>query len=307
MEVLEFSGYIMEEKLQIAKDHLLPKQVKEHGLRKREIKFTDKAICLLIESYTREAGVRNLERQLANVCRKAARRIASGARKSINVSPDKVYEYLGPKKFISEVAERTQQPGVVIGLAWTAFGGDILFIEATKMPGKGVLKLTGKLGDVMKESAQAAYSYVRANAQILGLDPLFYKKIDIHVHVPAGAIPKDGPSAGVAMITAIVSLLINKSVKNGVGMTGEISLRGNVLPIGGLKEKSTAAHRAGLKHILVPIQNEKDLEDIPKKVLKDLKISFVKDVPAVLKLSLGLESKKVPKPRKSQTIISAEA
>ena len=307
MEVLEFSGYIMEEKLQIAKDHLLPKQVKEHGLRKREIKFTDEAICLLIESYTKEAGVRNLERQLANVCRKAARRIASGALKSINVSPDKVYEYLGPKKFISEVAERTEQPGVVIGLAWTAFGGDILFIEATKMPGKGALKLTGKLGDVMKESAQAAYSYIRANAQKLGFDPLFYKKIDIHVHVPAGAIPKDGPSAGVAMLTAIVSLLTNKSVKDGLGMTGEISLRGNVLPIGGLKEKSTAAHRAGLKHILVPIQNEKDLEDIPEKVLKDLKISFVKDVSEVLKLSLGLENKKVSKPRKSQTIISAEA
>jgi ATP-dependent Lon protease len=307
MEVLEFSGYIMEEKLQIALDHLLPKQVKEHGLRKREIKFSNESICLLIESYTREAGVRNLERQLANVCRKAAREITSSTRKSINVTPKKVYEYLGPNKFISEVAERSQQPGVVIGLAWTAFGGDILFIEATKMPGKGALKLTGKLGDVMKESAQAAYSYVRANAQKLGLDSTFYKKMDIHVHVPAGAIPKDGPSAGVAMITAIVSLLTNIPVKESVGMTGEISLRGSVLPIGGLKEKSTAAHRAGLKHILVPAQNEKDLDDIPEKVLKDLKISFVKDVSAVLKLSLGLENNKVTKSQKSQPIVSAEA
>ncbi len=307
MEVLEFSGYIMEEKLQIAIDHLLPKQIKEHGLRKKEIKFTDESICLLVESYTREAGVRNLERQLANVCRKVAREITDGKVKSINITPEKVYEYLGPIKFISEIAERTQQPGVVVGLAWTAFGGDILFIEATKMPGKGALKLTGKLGDVMKESVQAAYSYVRANAHKLGLDPTFYKKLDIHVHVPAGAIPKDGPSAGVAMITALVSLLSNKPVKDRLGMTGEISLRGNVLPIGGLKEKSTAAHRAGLTHILAPAQNEKDLVDIPKKVLKDLKISFVKDVSEVLKLALGLEGRKPQKPQKTQTVITAEA
>ena len=307
MEVLEFSGYIMEEKLQIAIDHLLPKQIKEHGLRKKEIKFTDESICLLVESYTREAGVRNLERQLANVCRKVAREITDGKVKSINITPEKVYIYLGPIKFISEIAERTQQPGVVIGLAWTAFGGDILFIEATKMPGKGVLKLTGKLGDVMKESVQAAFSYVRANAHKLGLDPTFYKKLDIHVHVPAGAIPKDGPSAGVAMITALVSLLSNKPVKDRLGMTGEISLRGNVLPIGGLKEKSTAAHRAGLTHILAPAQNEKDLVDIPKKVLKDLKISFVKDVSEVLKLALGLEPRKPRKPQKTQSVVTAEA
>ena len=308
MEILEFSGYIMIEKLLIAKDHLLPKQIKEHGLRKKEIKFTDESIKLLIESYTREAGVRNLERQLANVCRKAARNISSGKQKSISVTPEKVYEYLGPKKFLPEVAERANQPGVVVGLAWTAFGGDILFIEATKMPGKGALKLTGKLGDVMKESAQAAFSYVRANARKLGIDPAFYKKIDIHVHVPAGAIPKDGPSAGVAMITAIVSLLTNIPVKEGLGMTGEISLRGHVLPIGGLKEKSTAAHRAGLNHILVPALNEKDLEDIPETVLKDLKISFIKDVSYLLKLALGIDIKNIPKVQKSpQQTIPAEA
>ena len=308
MEILEFSGYIMIEKLLIAKDHLLPKQIKEHGLRKKEIKFTDESIKLLIESYTREAGVRNLERQLANVCRKAARNISSGKQKSISVTSEKVYKYLGPKKFLPEVAERANQPGVVVGLAWTAFGGDILFIEATKMPGKGALKLTGKLGDVMKESAQAAFSYVRANARKLGIDPAFYKKIDIHVHVPAGAIPKDGPSAGVAMITAIVSLLKDIPVKEGLGMTGEISLRGHVLPIGGLKEKSTAAHRAGLNHILVPALNEKDLEDIPETVLKDLKISFIKDVSYLLKLALGIDTKNISKERKTpQHTVSAEA
>ena len=215
------------------------------------------------------------------------------------MNPEIIHEYLGPIKFHSEVAERASQPGVVVGLAWTAFGGDILFIEATKMPGKGILKLTGKLGDVMKESAQAAYSYVRANAKQIGLDPNFYKKFDVHVHVPAGAIPKDGPSAGVAMITAIVSLFTNKPVNEGMGMTGEISLRGNVLPIGGLKEKSTAAHRAGLKHILAPALNEKDLEDIPKTVLKDLKISFVKDVSEALKLSLNIDTNNTEKPRQS--------
>jgi len=307
LEVIRIPGYTEDEKINIANNYLIPKQIKENGLRKKEIKFSDESICLLVESYTREAGVRNLERQLANVCRKAAREITGGKVKSIKVTPEKVFEYLGPIKFISEIAERTQQPGVVVGLAWTAFGGDILFIEATKMPGKGALKLTGKLGDVMKESVQAAYSYVRANAHKLGLDPTFYKKMDIHVHVPAGAIPKDGPSAGVAMITALVSLLTDKPVKDRLGMTGEISLRGNVLPIGGLKEKSTAAHRAGLTHILAPAQNEKDLVDIPKKVLKDLKISFVKDVSEVLKLALGLEGRKPQKPQKTQTVITAEA
>ena len=201
---------------------------------------------MLIDSYTRESGVRNLERQLANVCRKAAKDVLVNKTKKIHVDEEKLLEYLGPKKFISDVAERTNKPGVVVGLAWTAFGGDILFIEASKMPGKGQLKLTGKLGDVMKESAQAAYSYVRANTDKWGIDTDFYKNYDIHIHVPAGAIPKDGPSAGIAMITAMVSLLADKPIKQGLGMTGEISLRGNVLPIGGLKEKSTAAHRAGL-------------------------------------------------------------
>ena len=292
MEILEYTGYIVEEKIEIAKDHLLPKQIKEHGLKDKEIKLTDDALKLIIESFTREAGVRGLERQMANVCRKVATAIVSKEANSVTIDEDKVYEYLGPKKYISDVAERCNKPGIVVGLAWTAFGGDILFIEASKMPGKGTLKLTGKLGDVMKESAQAAHSFIRSHAKELGISPDFYKKYDIHVHVPAGAIPKDGPSAGVAMIAAMVSLLTDTPVKEGFGMTGEISLRGNVLPIGGLKEKSTAAHRAGLKHILAPKENEKDLEEIPEKIIKDLKITFVKDVEEALKLLLGIDFKK---------------
>ena len=288
MEVLDFSGYIHDEKIQIAKKHLLPKMIKEHGLKKKEINLNQEALSVLIESYTREAGVRNLERQIANVCRKVAKNISIGTYKSIKVDAKEVTNLLGPEMFFSDVAERCTKPGVVIGLAWTAFGGDILFIEASKMPGKGGLKLTGKLGDVMKESAQAAYSFVRENAEKFDISEDFYKTYDIHIHVPAGAIPKDGPSAGVAMITSIVSLLTGKPIKNKLGMTGEISLRGNVLPIGGLKEKSTAAHRSGLNHIVVPFLNKKDLEDIPDKVKKDLKISFVKEVEEVIKLALDL-------------------
>ena len=288
MEVLDFSGYIHDEKIEIAKKHLLPKMIKEHGLKKKEISINQEALSVLIDSYTREAGVRNLERQIANVCRKVAKNISVGEYKSIKVNGNEVANLLGPAMFFSDVAERCTKPGVVIGLAWTAFGGDILFIEASKMPGKGGLKLTGKLGDVMKESAQAAYSFVRTNAKKFNISEDFYKKYDIHIHVPAGAIPKDGPSAGVAMITSIVSLLTNKPIKNKLGMTGEISLRGNVLPIGGLKEKSTAAHRSGLNHIIAPFLNKKDLEDIPGKVKKDLKISFVKEVEEVIKLALEI-------------------
>ena len=288
MEVLDFSGYIHDEKIQIAKKHLLPKMIKEHGLKKKEISFNQESLFVLIDSYTREAGVRNLERQIANVCRKVAKNISVGTYKSIKINEKVVSNLLGPEIYFSDVAERCTKPGVVIGLAWTAFGGDILFIEASKMPGKGGLKLTGKLGDVMKESAQAAYSFVRSNAKKFNIDEDFYKKYDIHIHVPAGAIPKDGPSAGVTMITSIVSLLTDKPIKNKLGMTGEISLRGNVLPIGGLREKSTAAHRSGLNHIIAPFLNKKDLEDIPDKVKKDLKISFVKEVEDVIKLALDI-------------------
>ena len=213
MEVLDFTGYIVEEKIEIAKKHLIPKQVSEHGLKKREILFSVRGIRLLVESYTREAGVRNLERQIANICRKVAKDISIGEIKKITITPDQVQKYLGPTIFHSEIAERCKKPGIAIGLAWTAFGGDILFIEASKMPGKGNLKLTGKLGDVMKESAQAAYSYIRTNSIELGLDKDFYKDIDIHVHVPAGAIPKDGPSAGITMVIAMLSVLKDKKIK----------------------------------------------------------------------------------------------
>lgn len=285
MEVLEFSGYIVEEKMEIAKKHLIPKQVKEHGLMSKEIKFSDQGIRLLIESYTREAGVRNLERQIANVCRKVAKDISLKRFKKTTIKPSSVEEYLGPIIYHSDIAERCKKPGIAIGLAWTAFGGDILFVEASKMPGKGGLKLTGKLGDVMKESAEAAYSYIRTNSKKLNIKEDFHKELDIHIHVPAGAIPKDGPSAGITMVIAMISVLKDKKIKNNLGMTGEISLRGNVLPIGGLKEKSTAAHRAGINHIIAPFQNKKDLEEIPDKVLKDVKITFVKDVEEVIKLS----------------------
>ena len=213
MEMLDFTGYIVEEKIEIAKRHLIPKQIKDHALKNNEIKFRDSGIKLLVESYTREAGVRNLERQIANVCRKVATEIAAEKIKSVTLTSKNVEKFIGPKKFLPEIAERNMKPGIVVGLAWTAFGGDILFIEATKMPGKGNLKLTGKLGDVMKESVQAAMSYVRSNAKKYGIDENFYKENDIHVHVPAGAIPKDGPSAGVAMTVAIISLLL-KNLSN---------------------------------------------------------------------------------------------
>ena len=289
MEVLDFSGYIVEEKIEIAKKHLIPKQIEEHALKNSEIKFLKSGIQLLVESYTREAGVRNLERKIANVCRKVAKEIVSGSLKKTSITSKNVADFIGPKIFLPELAERNSMPGIVVGLAWTAFGGDILFIEATKMLGKGNLKLTGRLGDVMKESVQAAMSFVRSNAPKYNIDENFYKKYDIHVHVPAGAISKDGPSAGVAMTIAIISLLTNIPVKSRLGMTGETSLRGNVLPIGGLREKATAAHRAGLNHIIAPYENKKDLEEIPAKVRSELKITFVKEVDEAIKLSLNLD------------------
>jgi ATP-dependent Lon protease len=263
MEILEFSGYIEDEKLKIAKRHLIPKQIEENGLTKKEVGFDDTSIKELIRSYTREAGVRNLEREIANVLRKVAREQIENKSKKTKLTKKKVLAYLGAPRFYSELAERTTKPGVVTGLAWTAAGGDILFIEASKMKGKGILTLTGHLGDVMKESATAALTYIRSHTDILGLDEDFHKTTDIHVHVPAGAIPKDGPSAGVSMFTAILSLLTGKHVVDKLAMTGEITLRGNVLPIGGVKEKVTAAHRSGIKTIILPDHNKKDLEDIP--------------------------------------------
>ena len=302
MEIIDFSGYIMDEKVLIAKKHLIPKQVDENGLTKKDVSMDDSAVKELINSYTREAGVRNLEREIANVFRKVARDKIEKKSKKIKVNKKKVTEYLGAARFYSEIAERTTKPGVVTGLAWTAAGGDILFIEASKMKGKGNLTLTGQLGDVMKESATAAMTYVRSHTDILGLDENFNEKTDIHVHVPAGAIPKDGPSAGVGMFTSIVSLLTGQSVEDRVAMTGEITLRGNVLPIGGVKEKVTAAHRSGIKTIILPDHNRKDLEDIPEHIKKDLNFHFAKEMMDVVDVALpGLNGRNKSKKSSSKT------
>ena len=286
MEILNFSGYIEDEKVQIAKRHIIPKQVVENGLSKNQVSFDVNSVKELIRSYTREAGVRNLEREVANVLRKVARNIVELKDENVKITKKKVNDFLGAPRFHSELAERTTKPGVVTGLAWTAAGGDILFVESTKMSGKGKLTLTGQLGDVMKESATAALTFVRSNSNNLGLNPDFNEKTDIHVHVPAGAIPKDGPSAGVSMVTSLVSLLSDVSVKAKVAMTGEITLRGNVLPIGGVKEKVTAAHRSGIKEIILPFNNKKDLEDVPSHVAKDLKFYFAKEIKDVIEVAL---------------------
>ena len=286
MEILDFSGYIEDEKVQIAKRHLVPKQVKENGLTSKEVTFHEGSIKELIRSYTREAGVRNLEREIANVLRKVARKHVEEKTNKIKITKTKVSDYLGAPRFHSELAERTTKPGVVTGLAWTAAGGDILFVESTLMKGKGKLTLTGQLGDVMKESATAGLTYVRSHAEDFGIDPDFNETSDIHVHVPAGAIPKDGPSAGVSMVTSLVSLLTKKPVKEKVAMTGEITLRGNVLPIGGVKEKVTAAHRSGITEVILPDLNRKDLEDVPEHVSKDLTFHFVKEIRDVLKVAI---------------------
>ena len=286
MEILDFSGYIEDEKVQIAKRHLVPKQLEENGLTSKEVTFHEGSIKELIRSYTREAGVRNLEREIANVLRKVARKHVEEKTNKIKITKTKVSDYLGAPRFHSELAERTTKPGVVTGLAWTAAGGDILFVESTLMKGKGKLTLTGQLGDVMKESATAGLTYVRSHAEDFGIDPDFNETSDIHVHVPAGAIPKDGPSAGVSMVTSLVSLLTKKPVKEKVAMTGEITLRGNVLPIGGVKEKVTAAHRSGITEVILPDLNRKDLEDVPEHVSKDLTFHFVKEIRDVLKVAI---------------------
>ena len=301
MEIIDFSGYILDEKVQIAKKHLIPKQMEENALTTKDVSLDEVGVKELINSYTREAGVRNLEREIANVFRKVARDKIEKNSKKVRVSKKKVTEYLGAPRFYSDIAERTTKPGVVTGLAWTAAGGDILFIEASKMKGKGALTLTGQLGDVMKESATAAMTYVRSHTDILDLANDFNEKTDIHVHVPAGAIPKDGPSAGVGMFTSIVSLLTGKPVKSKVAMTGEITLRGNVLPIGGVKEKVTAAHRSGIKTIILPDHNRKDLEDIPDHIKKDLDFHFAKEMMDVIDVAIpGINGKKKPKKSSSR-------
>ena len=282
MEVLELPGYTEEEKLEIVVRHLIPKQLKENGLGDRKIEFSPESLREIIRSYTREAGLRNLEREIGRICRKIARALTEGESVPERIELDQVQRYLGAPKFFSEVAERTQEPGVATGLVWTPNGGDILFIESTRMPGQKGLTLTGSLGDVMKESAQAAMSYIRSRADRLGIPSDFFDKADIHVHVPAGAIPKDGPSGGVTIAASLASLLSGHPVRSDIAMTGEITLRGKVLPVGGIKEKVLAARRAGIHTIILPRRNERDLEDIPAAVRKELEMIFVDTVDEVL-------------------------
>jgi ATP-dependent Lon protease len=267
----------------------VPKQLAEHGLTADHVTLSDAALDEIIEHYTREAGVRNLEREIANVIRGVAVKVASGETFTPAIGPDQVTEYLGPAKMYSDVAERTEEPGVATGLAWTPTGGDILFVEVTRMAGKGNLVLTGQLGAVMKESAQAALSYVRSHATQLGIASDFLERTDLHLHVPAGAVPKDGPSAGNAILSAMVSLLTGKRVRGDVAMTGEITLRGNVLPVGGIKEKLLAAHRAGIRRVILPDRNAKDLVELPDEVRKSMEIVLVKKVDETLAAALESE------------------
>ena len=290
MEILELPGYIEEDKLAIAKGYLVPRQTAENGLKPENISFTDEAIREIIRSYTREAGVRQLERELGAVCRSVATRIAEGFNETITVKPESIPTYLGPEKFFNEIALRTSLPGVATGLAWTPFGGDILFVEATKMAGDGKLLLTGQLGDVMKESAQAALSLVKSRAETLGIDPDIFKKNDLHIHIPAGAIPKDGPSAGVTLFVALVSLLTGRRISKDVAMTGEISLRGLVLPVGGIKEKVLAAKRAGISCVLLPELNRRDMEEIPTSGREGIRFEFLKTADQALLLALEPEA-----------------
>ncbi|MEY3123677.1 MAG: hypothetical protein RLZZ573_197, partial [Pseudomonadota bacterium] len=278
MEILRLAGYTQDEKREIARKYLVERQRKECGLTPEQLDLTDAAIVAIIRDYTREAGVRNLERQIGAVCRRSALRVAEGETQSIVVDEAGLAEVLGPPKFENEVALRAATPGVATGLAWTPSGGDILFVEASRTVGTGRLILTGQLGEVMKESAQAALTLVKSRAKSLGLDPGAFEKTDVHVHVPAGAIPKDGPSAGVAMFIALASLFTNRPVRNDVAMTGEISLRGLVLPVGGIKEKVLAAVAAGIKCVMLPARNRKDLEEVPLAARKPLEFVFIEDV-----------------------------
>jgi ATP-dependent Lon protease len=286
MEVIELPGYIEEDKLMIAKRYLLPEQLEAHGLKADLIEVEDDAIRTIIRSYTREAGVRNLERQIAAVCRGVAKEVAAGREEVTRIGPDNLQEFLGPVLFIPELAARAWGPGLATGLAWTPTGGDIIFIEAARMPGKGGLTLTGQLGDVMKESATAALTYVRVHATQLAIEESFFDGSDIHIHVPAGAIPKDGPSAGIAMLVTLASLISGKQVRRDVAMTGEITLRGDVLPVGGIKEKVLAAHRAGIREVILPHINEKDLPDVPEQVREAMKFHLVRAMPDALEVAL---------------------
>ncbi len=283
MEVIEVSGYTEEEKVNIASRYLIPKQIKENGLTSKNISFNEQSIRALINYYTRESGVRNLEREVGNICRKVARNVVCGDTRKVSVSAKKVTELLGKKKFRYDIIKGETEVGVTTGLAWTRVGGDTLFIETTAVPGSGKLVLTGQLGDVMQESAKAGVSYIRSVAAKLKIDEDFYKKLDLHIHIPEGATPKDGPSAGVTMCTAIISTLTNTPVRKDVAMTGEITLRGKVLPVGGIREKVLAAHRAGIRKVLLPKENEVDIQDIPEVVREEMEFVFIKSVNDALK------------------------
>jgi ATP-dependent Lon protease len=288
MEIIYISGYTENEKIAIAKGYLVPRQIRENSLHPNEIKFKDEALRKIIREYTRESGVRNLERKIGAICRKVGTRIAEKKIKRATITPDRVEEYLDHPIYrpTEELNKRISIPGVVPGLAWTSYGGDILFVEATAMPGSKGFQVTGSIGNVMNESARAALSYVRSRAKQLGLDDEFFNKSDIHLHIPSGAQPKDGPSAGVTMATAIVSLASGRKVKPNLGMTGEITLRGQVLPIGGVKEKVLAAHRAGLRTVILPKSNEQDLDDVPQDIKQEMKFIFVDTVDEVIEAAL---------------------
>jgi ATP-dependent Lon protease len=296
MEVLELSGYTDEEKVRIAEQYLIPKQLLAHGLKREELTFEADALRQIIRGYTREAGVRNLDRQIASVSRKVARQVAEGQAVPARVTTENLVEYLGRPRFFDEVADRTTRPGVATGLAWTPTGGDVLFVEASMMPSREEdLVLTGMLGDVMRESAQAAVTYVRSNAGRLGIDPGLFEGKRIHVHVPAGAIPKDGPSAGITIMTAIASLAGGHPARSDAAMTGEITLRGKVLPVGGIKEKVLAAHRIGIKRVILPRRNERDLDDVPPEVRRDLEFILVETAEEVLERALAFTAAGAPR------------
>lgn len=290
MEVIELSGYTEQEKLHIAKKFLVPRQLEENGIDQEKLTIPDEALSDIIRNHTREAGVRNLEREIGSVCRKVARKVAEGSKQPTTVTPDQLHEYLGPERFHHELAGEADEIGVATGLAWTPVGGEILFVEATPVSGKGNLILTGKLGEVMQESARAALTYTRSKAASLGIEGDFHEKTDIHIHIPAGAIPKDGPSAGVTMTVALVSALSKRPVSKDVGMTGEITLRGKVMPVGGIKDKILAAHRAGIKKVILPKENEKDLEDLPQEVREQLQFVLADTIDQVLEAVLKPKS-----------------
>ena len=286
MEIIQIPGYTEEEKLGIAERYLVPKQIKEHGLKPSWIRFSPDSLRAIVRGYTREAGVRSLERAVATVCRKVARQIVQHKRKRFQVKPEQLPSLLGLPKFHEADKARNAEVGVATGLAWTSVGGDVLEVEVSVTPGKGRMELTGQMGDVMKESAKAGYTYIRSRAETLGIDGAFHEKSDVHVHLPEGAIPKDGPSAGITMATAMASALTGRKVPADLAMTGEITLRGRVLPVGGIKEKVLAAHRFGIKRIVLPAKNERDLEELPVNIRKELAFVPVKHMDEVLAIAL---------------------